>query len=167
MSEIFPSENLQRVGFLAIIPRLLRRFGADPEEVLAAAGLPVDALDNADAVIPFAAAGRLLQLSADRTQCPHFGLEMAQPIRTASLGIVGELMRKFAYSGCCFAEFRGSPTSQRPRRSRLLSGRQMTRHSLAMRYISKAWPDIRSFVTPPLWDRSTSFLSLRSPVLSP
>jgi AraC-like DNA-binding protein len=46
-----------------------------------------------------------LALSADKTQCPHFGLEVAQPIRTASLGLVGELMRNAPTMGVALQDF--------------------------------------------------------------
>jgi AraC-like DNA-binding protein len=86
-------ENVQRVGLLGVVPGILRSFGADPVELLAAAGLSADALDNPEATIPYAAMGHLLELAADKTQCPHFGLLIGERIGTASLGLVGELMR--------------------------------------------------------------------------
>jgi AraC-like DNA-binding protein len=86
-------ENLQRVGFLAYMPVLLRRFGVDPLEVLAAAGLSPHALDNPEATIPYRAVGLLAVASCERTGRPHFGLDIGREIRTSTLGILGELMR--------------------------------------------------------------------------
>ncbi len=86
-------ENLQRVGFLTCLPELLRRFGVDPLEVLAAAGLGASALDNPDGTIPYRAMGLLSQLSCEKTLCPHFGLEIGRYIRTETLGLLGDLMR--------------------------------------------------------------------------
>jgi AraC-like DNA-binding protein len=85
-------ENLQRVGFLVLIPCLLRGLGADPATVLAAAGLAADALDNPEGLIPYGAMGRLLRIASEQTQTPHFGLLLGQHIGTQSLGLVGDLM---------------------------------------------------------------------------
>jgi AraC-like DNA-binding protein len=86
-------ENLQRVGFLYHLPRLLRRFGVDPLEVLAAAGLSPNALDDPDGTIPYEAMGRLAEASCERTGRPHFGLDIGREIQTSTLGVMGELMR--------------------------------------------------------------------------
>ena len=93
MPRLFPPENLQRVGFLAFLPGVLRRLETDPAEVLAAAGLSAQALDDPEATIPYAAMGRLAEIAAQKTRCPHFGLEIGKQIRTSSLGLLGELMR--------------------------------------------------------------------------
>ena len=85
--------SLQRVGFLSRLPELLRRFGVDPSEVLAAAGLSINALDNPDGTIPYRAMGLLAQLACEKTQCSHFGLEIGREVRTDTLGLLGELMR--------------------------------------------------------------------------
>jgi AraC-like DNA-binding protein len=86
-------ENLQRVGFLSCLPELLRRFGVDPLEVLAAAGLSASALENPDGTIPYRAMGLLSQLSCEKTRCSYFGLEIGRQIQTKTLGLLGELMR--------------------------------------------------------------------------
>jgi len=93
MHQVHLPENLQRVGFLSHLPDLLRRFGVDPFEVLAAAGLNASALDNPDGTIPYRAMGLLSQLACEKTQCSHFGLEIGRQIRTDTLGLIGELMR--------------------------------------------------------------------------
>ena len=86
------SENLQRVGFLAVVPSILREFGLVPAEVLAAAGLKEDALANPEAMIPYSAMGKLVRIAAERTNAPHFGLLVGQRIGMPSLGLIGELM---------------------------------------------------------------------------
>lgn len=86
-------ENLQRVGFLCHLPQLLRRFGVEPLGVLAAAGLGPNALDDPDEVIPYRAMGLLAAVCCERTGRPHFGLDIGREIRTATLGVLGELMR--------------------------------------------------------------------------
>lgn len=86
-------ENLQRVGFLSCVPRLLRHFGVDPLEVLHEAGLNENALDNPDSAIPYQTMGRIVALAAQKTGCPHFGLEIGKHIGVAALGLIGKLMQ--------------------------------------------------------------------------
>ncbi len=85
--------TLQRVGYLAYVPRLVGKLGGDPSKVLAEAGLRSDALSNPENAIPYLSAGRLLEAAARITGCSHFGLELGKLIGTRSLGLVGELMR--------------------------------------------------------------------------
>jgi AraC-like DNA-binding protein len=92
LTTTFP-ENLQRVGFLHYVPQLLRRFGVDPREVLASAGLSPNALDNPDGTIPYRAMGSLAKVSCKRTGHPNFGLDIGREVRTKTLGVLGELMR--------------------------------------------------------------------------
>src|SRR5579863_5560534 len=103
--EVVRSENVQRVGVLAFVPGVLRRFGVDPAEVLAAAGLSPKALDDPESTIPYAAMGVLARIAADKTQCPHFGLEIGNLIVTRSLGIVGEMMRNAPTLGVGLLDF--------------------------------------------------------------
>jgi AraC-like DNA-binding protein len=86
------NESLQRVGFLVVVPDLLRDFGVDPAKVLAAAGLDERALSKPDDMIPYAAMGRLVQIAVEETETPHFGLLIGQRIGITSLGLIGELM---------------------------------------------------------------------------
>jgi AraC-like DNA-binding protein len=87
------SGGQQRVGALAEIPQLLRELGADPAEVAAGAGLDLGMLHDPENSIPYTTAGKLLQTSAARTGCAHFGLLVGQRCDTRSLGLVGRLMR--------------------------------------------------------------------------
>lgn len=105
MAEFSPGENFQRVGVLAFVPGLLLRFGVNPVEVLAAAGLSAHALDNPEACIPYVAAGRLLEVAAEKTHCPHFGLEVGKKLDTTSLGLVGQLMRNAPTVGAAILDF--------------------------------------------------------------
>lgn len=98
-------ENLQRVGVLAFVPKLLKRFGEDPVDVLAAAGLSGTALDDPEGTIPYAAMGLLAEAAAERTRCPHFGLEVGKQIRTTTLGLVGELMRNAPTLGAALLDY--------------------------------------------------------------
>jgi AraC-like DNA-binding protein len=86
-------ENFQRVGFLYHLPQLLRRFGVDPVEVLAVAGLSSNALDNPERTIPYRTMGILATASCEKTGRAYLGLDIGSEIRTATLGVLGELMR--------------------------------------------------------------------------
>ncbi len=83
----------QRVGALQAAPDLIRRLGADPQQVLAAAGLHESAFDLPDNTVPYAACGRFYHLAAQTTGCEHFGLLVGQTWQLQSLGLLGELMR--------------------------------------------------------------------------
>lgn len=89
----------QRVGALGVLPALLRQLGVDPAPVLTAAGLDASALDVADNTIPYAAFAKLLDESARRSGCAHFGLLGGQAWHLSSLGMLGELMRHSATVG--------------------------------------------------------------------
>lgn len=83
----------QRVGALTGLPALIAELGIDPPDVMAAAGLPADALVNADNRIPFNAFGRLLQVAADMTGNDHFALTVGRMVQLDDLGIIGDLAR--------------------------------------------------------------------------
>jgi AraC-like DNA-binding protein len=87
------------VGPAAEIPALLATFGADAEEVIAAADLDPRLFDSPDDQISMRALERLLLLCAERTNCPHFGLLVGQRTTLASLGILGRLMKSSATLG--------------------------------------------------------------------
>lgn len=88
------SHGWQRVGALTVVPGLLREFGVDPAEVIAASGLAPDALDDREGRVPFPAACLLLKLCSQRTGCGHFGLVGGLRNGAESLGLVGQLMRE-------------------------------------------------------------------------
>jgi len=83
----------QRVGAFTGVPALLRELGADPDAVLARAGLAHDALSDPDKRIPYGALGRLLEFSAQATHDPQFGLLAGRMWRLEDLGAVGRLIR--------------------------------------------------------------------------
>lgn len=100
--------GMQRVGPLSEIPALLEEHGVAPAEVLARAGLGSHTLADREARIPFAACGRLLQVSAEATGRPDFALLAASRWRLEHIGLVGELMASCATLGQaleCFASF--------------------------------------------------------------
>ena len=83
----------QRVGGFISLPALIDNLGAHADTVLAAAGLPADALSRADACIPFGAFGQLLQTATEMTRYPPFGLTAGRMWHLADLGTVGDLVR--------------------------------------------------------------------------
>jgi AraC-like DNA-binding protein len=83
-----------RLGVAIGIVAVLRAFGADPEQIIAEAGLDPRLFDDDDRTISFAALGRLFALCVARTNCPHFGLLVGERASVTSLGIVGCLMQQ-------------------------------------------------------------------------
>lgn len=81
-----------RVGSLLAIPGLLRRFGADPQQVFARAGIDLRLFDDPENRMTFAAGGRLFDGCVEATGCMHFGLLVGRRYDDATLGILGELL---------------------------------------------------------------------------
>lgn len=75
------------------IPQVLRRFGIQPEVVLEQLGLAPELFDDPDNLIGNAVRGRLFELSAEMTDCPHFGFLAGQKIGLHSLGLIGLLAK--------------------------------------------------------------------------
>lgn len=82
----------QRVGGLAEIPALLRSLGADPQPVLAAAGLDEASVAGMDNRIGSEALDRLLEAGIVASRCAHFGLLLGERWHLSHFGILGELM---------------------------------------------------------------------------
>lgn len=98
-------ENIQKVGLLAVVPELLGRLGAYPLSVLAAMGPASLELENSRSMVPYPTIGHLLAAAADHAKCSHFGLLIGQRIGTASLGLVGQLMRNAPTVGVALEDF--------------------------------------------------------------
>ncbi|MBK8889914.1 MAG: AraC family transcriptional regulator [Dechloromonas sp.] len=88
-----------RVASVRVIPALLRNLGANPAEVLAAAGVPPELFDDPDNRISFALRSHLIRLCVDRTGCRHFGLLIGQQGGLHSLGLLGLLVQHSADVG--------------------------------------------------------------------
>jgi AraC-like DNA-binding protein len=82
----------QRVGPLSLLPAILRDAGVEAGAILLAAGLDIGSLDDPEALIPYAAMGRLLEASV-RSGVSLIGLLVGQRARVEALGLVGCLMR--------------------------------------------------------------------------
>ena len=65
---------MQRVGALTGIPGLLEQFGISDATVLERAGLNCDVLAEREGRIPYERFGVLLQVCAEATRYPQFGL---------------------------------------------------------------------------------------------
>lgn len=85
------SPALLRVAPLLAVPSMLAAAGVDPGELLAGFDLTTAYLDDPENVIPLATAGAILDRSAERTGCPHFGLVVGQRWGISVLGTVGYL----------------------------------------------------------------------------
>jgi AraC-like DNA-binding protein len=86
-------EGAVRVDAIGHIPAVLRELGLDPDAVLAATGLDPRAFDDPLSEIPMASLGRLLASAAAASGCRHVGLLVGERSGTASLGVVGLLVR--------------------------------------------------------------------------
>ncbi|HSC97723.1 MAG TPA: AraC family transcriptional regulator [Casimicrobiaceae bacterium] len=83
----------RRVGGLTSLPVLIAKLDFDLPHVMAAAGLPVDALSSADHRVPFEVIGRLLDAVTDMSGHHDFGLRLGSMIKLDDLGIIGDLAR--------------------------------------------------------------------------
>jgi AraC-like DNA-binding protein len=88
-----------RIGPVAAIPDVLRKFGVEPSGPFARAGVPIQAFMDPDTRIAFEALGRLFDESATATGCQHFGLLVGERFELDGLGAIGYLMRNSATVG--------------------------------------------------------------------
>ncbi len=86
-------EGQQRIGAVVELPQVLREMGQDPRTVIAGAGISPDLLRNPENSLSFRELGRLFGACVAATKCEHFGLLVGERSTTASLGLVGRLMR--------------------------------------------------------------------------
>lgn len=80
-----------RIAAYLALPALLREFGIEPQDVLDAAGVRADVLDDPDNLVRYSAIGRLLAMSAQHTNCDHIGLLLGQRSRLATMGLAGRI----------------------------------------------------------------------------
>ncbi|MFO1079007.1 MAG: AraC family transcriptional regulator ligand-binding domain-containing protein [Reyranellaceae bacterium] len=86
-------ESRQRVGAITELPHVLRRFGIEARDMLAAAGLPPGAIDDPEGALTFPEVGRLFEVCVAATRCPHLVHLVGERAGTGHLGVVGMLMR--------------------------------------------------------------------------
>ncbi len=82
-----------RIGPVAAIPDLLRKFGVVPSLPFVRAGVPLSTFKNPENKIAFEALGRLLSECSTATACAHFGLLVGERFELDGLGAIGYLMR--------------------------------------------------------------------------
>ncbi len=88
-----------RIGPVAAIPDLLRKFGVAPSSPFVRAGVPLRTFKNPENRIAFEALGRLLSECSTATACGHFGLLVGECFELDGLGAIGYLMRNSATVG--------------------------------------------------------------------
>jgi AraC-like DNA-binding protein len=128
-----------RVSPLLAIPALLAAKAVDPAAAFARAGVDARLFERPDNRISFEAAGRLLAVCADLSDCRHFGLLLGERFDLTGLGPIGELMRHSAGVGEALRALlrhfhlhdRGAaPVLLTPDRSSALFGYSIFRHDL-------------------------------------
>ncbi|MBB3084473.1 AraC family transcriptional regulator [Geodermatophilus sabuli] len=82
-----------RTNTLTGYAELARSSGLDPAVLMAQVGLDLADLDEPDRWIPAAPAARLLELSAQQSGCPDFGLRLADVRRLGTLGPLSVVLR--------------------------------------------------------------------------
>jgi len=81
------------VGPLSRIPKILRRFGADPMRVLRGVGIDPHIFDEPGNRMSLARVGAMLRACVDATGQPHFGLIVASEFELPMLNTLGYLVR--------------------------------------------------------------------------
>jgi AraC-like DNA-binding protein len=82
-----------RIGPVAAIPDLLRKFGVTPGLPFVRAGVSLETFKNPENRIAFESLGRLLSECSTLTACGHFGLLVGECFELDGLGTIGYLMR--------------------------------------------------------------------------
>lgn len=82
-----------RVGPIVHFPEVIAAAGCDPVAVLAQAGIDVTLFSDPDNRLSVQALGRLCQVSAIATNCPHITLLACMRFSLSDLGDLGLLMR--------------------------------------------------------------------------
>jgi AraC-like DNA-binding protein len=88
-----------RLAPLTPIPALLRELGHDPVPVLAACGLPPDALDRRDRRLPYRVAGAVFDQAVRVSGREDFGLLLAQRFEIDDFGLLGSLLGRASTVG--------------------------------------------------------------------
>lgn len=85
--------GFQRITNLVHVPKALAIFGIQAGPILSSCGLPPDALDNADHILPYTKVGEMLDACVAATGCGHFGLLIGQNATPAVMGPLGAFLR--------------------------------------------------------------------------
>lgn len=82
-----------RAASIGALPAVLDRLGVPLQPLLDCAGLPHTLFDHPDDLVEIGQAARLLNLAAERADCPHVGLLCGQAHSPDTIGIAGRLAR--------------------------------------------------------------------------
>jgi len=86
-----PKEGCVRVGPVAAIPDLLKKYSSEsPEQIFSDVGIDLALFENPENSISFMKTGQLLKRCAESTGLPHFGLLVGQHAGPGSLGRLSE-----------------------------------------------------------------------------
>lgn len=85
-----PRNANTRLSLYLGVPGVLREFGIDSSDVLAACGLPADLFDDGERRIPHLELERLLLACERYSGCDHFGFLLGQRAKLAQMGLAGE-----------------------------------------------------------------------------
>lgn len=87
-------EYTVRAGALFGIPEVLMDLGINPEDIYSKAGIPIDAAHTPDQLICYRKYITLLNLSAERTKRPDFGILLSKHQSFSMLGAIGFAMKE-------------------------------------------------------------------------
>jgi AraC-like DNA-binding protein len=96
-SYMYSEPGSVRIGPIFALPDVLKARGVRPDLAFARAGVDGQLFRDPESRLPIEAAGRLLNICADLTQCPHFGLLVGERFSLEGFGPIGALMRNSAY----------------------------------------------------------------------
>ena len=82
-----------RIGPILAIPAVLTARGIRPDLAFARAGIDGKLFRDPESRLPLEAVGRLLDICAALTRCPHFGLLVGERFNLDAFGAIGALMR--------------------------------------------------------------------------
>jgi AraC-like DNA-binding protein len=88
-AKIMATTSTIRVAPALAAVAVVRDFGLDPAAILTEAGWSSELLKDPDNIVPFSALGRLIEVAAARTACPHFGLLLGQKAGSSVIGTLG------------------------------------------------------------------------------
>lgn len=81
------------ISALMGFPDVVSELGGNAASLIAKCGLNQRVFDDHEATIPFSAGACLLQMAAQQTRCPHFGLGLGQRQNIMILGLFGLLIQ--------------------------------------------------------------------------
>lgn len=90
-SGVVLSTGMTQIGVVWRLPAVMRELGVDPHELLQATGLNPDLFGAPDNLIAYRDLERLVSTCAQRSNCEHVSLLIAQRSRLTDLGLAGRI----------------------------------------------------------------------------